>query len=924
MATDSLGTLTVDLIANTGSFERGMDKAERKVAGATKAFQKQGEAAERLVGQIDPVVGAMNNLVKQSAELERHWKAGLIPTSDFERLNAVLGKQMDELGAANTAFKQGAMSAKQYNAALRTLPAQFTDIATSLAAGQNPLQVFLQQGGQIKDSFGGAGAALKAMGGYLLSIVNPATVAGAAIAGLGVAYYDAFKTQQEFNQALYAGNGTIGVSASQLQNLSKQAGLATGSIGSAEEAFQALAAAGNLSTTQLENFGEAAAAISQYSGKSAGEVAKSFAQLGDNATDAAQKISQQYGLITAEQYEVIKSIDEQGDSQSALDQLSEDLNNNALERLKTYRSSLTEVERDWDDIKSAISRAYAEVKAEIFPDATRQAEIIQRQIDYINAHPVLSAFTYAGGGSRDEVLQQLEGQKKALIETSRQQEESAKSQADLNKANQEYIKLSEQLDKRLSDVTPETKKAKAVADLNKQFLGLMQASATAGKSSPLLAGVEYDGQSFSGGAYDQLLKQINEQGQRSPRSPRSRAYTEDAGQKMLDSLRQQYAAMQAQSTETDKLGQAQQALIKWEQQLADIKSKQTLTADQKSLLANSDLITAQLKKNAALEQELDRRKDIQKSMDDYAKLVDSLKSTEEKQLDVTKKRFEILERARANGLSDQDYQNTARDIIANSSTKAPNFAGIDASIGGAGGEMEKINEAQNQLEDWYQTQLQILDQNRRDKADLTSQWDEQELALKQEHEDKMQGIEKARQRASLAIAEDIFGNLAVLAQSENKKLVGIGKAAAIAQATISGFLAIQNALAVPPYPLGLALAATAAVSTAANVAAIAGVGFRDGGYTGNMGVNDVAGVVHGKEFVFDAEATSRIGVSNLEAIRSGKADSASASIATSRGSAGPQININQYGLQDVKGINQANAKNARTIARVVGDSQRYT
>ena len=38
-------------------------------------------------------------------------------------------------------------------------------------------------------------------------------------------------------------------------------------------------------------------------------------------------------------------------------------------------------------------------------------------------------------------------------------------------------------------------------------------------------------------------------------------------------------------------------------------------------------------------------------------------------------------------------------------------------------------------------------------------------------------------------------------------------------------------------------------------------GFRKG-YTGNMGVDDVAGVVHGKEYVFDAAATSRIGINN--------------------------------------------------------------
>lgn len=45
--------------------------------------------------------------------------------------------------------------------ALRGVPAQFTDIAVSLASGQQPLTVLLQQGGQLKDMFGGIGPAAK-------------------------------------------------------------------------------------------------------------------------------------------------------------------------------------------------------------------------------------------------------------------------------------------------------------------------------------------------------------------------------------------------------------------------------------------------------------------------------------------------------------------------------------------------------------------------------------------------------------------------------------------------------------------------------------------------------------------------------------------------------------------------------------------
>ena len=40
-------------------------------------------------------------------------------------------------------------------------------------------------------------------------------------------------------------------------------------------------------------------------------------------------------------------------------------------------------------------------------------------------------------------------------------------------------------------------------------------------------------------------------------------------------------------------------------------------------------------------------------------------------------------------------------------------------------------------------------------------------------------------------------------------------------------------------------------------------GFKEGGYTGPGGVNEVVGVVHGQEFVVDAENTKRIGVGDF-------------------------------------------------------------
>lgn len=119
----------------------------------------------------------------------------------------------------------------------------------------------------------------------------------------------------------------------------------------------------------------------------------------------------------------------------------------------------------------------------------------------------------------------------------------------------------------------------------------------------------------------------------------------------------------------------------------------------------------------------------------------------------------------------------------------------------------------------------------------------------------------------LANTRTMLDTLASLQSSSNKKLAAIGKAAAIAQATIDGVLAVQKALASAPPPFNFVQAAIVGAVAAANVAQIAG--FERGGYTGNGGTKQVAGVVHGQEYVFDAAATRRIGVGNLEAIRNG-------------------------------------------------------
>lgn len=87
------------------------------------------------------------------------------------------------------AAKRAGISVGQYRAAMRTLPAQFTDIATQLAGGQSPWLILLQQGGQIKDSFGGLRPTFSALMGSLNPVTLGITALGATVGALGYAFY---------------------------------------------------------------------------------------------------------------------------------------------------------------------------------------------------------------------------------------------------------------------------------------------------------------------------------------------------------------------------------------------------------------------------------------------------------------------------------------------------------------------------------------------------------------------------------------------------------------------------------------------------------------------------------------------------------------------------------------------------------------
>ena len=123
------------------------------------------------------------------------------------------------LAAATGQVNTLGVSAKQTAAAMRTLPAQFTDIVTSLQGGQSPFTVLLQQGGQIKDSFGGIGNAAKALG----SLLTPARVAFGGVAAaagvLALAYNKGAEESKAYSAALITTGNAAGTTVGELQQM---------------------------------------------------------------------------------------------------------------------------------------------------------------------------------------------------------------------------------------------------------------------------------------------------------------------------------------------------------------------------------------------------------------------------------------------------------------------------------------------------------------------------------------------------------------------------------------------------------------------------------------------------------------------------------------------------------------------------------
>lgn len=272
-----------------------------------------------------------------------------------------------------------------------------------------------------------------------------------------------------------------------------------------------------------------------------------------------------------------------------------------------------------------------------------------------------------------------------------------------------------------------------------------------------------------------------------------------------DAIKKELAALEQQVATLDMTSE--------EQKLYELATKGATEAQLAQAQSALELVAAHEKQEAAAK--------------DYRSLVESLRTDEEQ---LNQQMLERLDTLDAVKLSTREYQEMAGRVAGAAFEDAPDYGGLDASVGGAFGELAKIDDAQEELEEWYDTQLEMLDNYRSERADLTEQWDEQERQLKQEHEDRLADIEKARQVAQFETASKLFGDMADLTKAfageqsaTYKAMFAAEKAYSLASTLVQSYDAIAKAWNSAPFPANIPAVATTTVETGALQAAVQAV-----------------------------------------------------------------------------------------------------
>ncbi|MGN7670812.1 tape measure protein [Acinetobacter baumannii] len=264
-----------------------------------------------------------------------------------------------------------------------------------------------------------------------------------------------------------------------------------------------------------------------------------------------------------------------------------------------------------------------------------------------------------------------------------------------------------------------------------------------------------------------------------------------------------------------------------------------------------------------------------------------------------------------------------------------NWGGIQAEMNGSGEFYRLDQERSSRLSaaaNLLDSQLADIETQEQDpNANMVALNAQREQIMK-EHFERLKLIESTYQKDSLNLqlsqAQAVTGAFtgmfgAILGESSTayKTLFATQKAFALAQAGMNVWKAASDAFTNAQGTVWNKLA-EAAIATAKSssfvtlIQAATPQGFSSGGYTGNMGRGDVAGVVHGQEYVLNAAATKRVGVDTLNAINSG------GSFERTVSSSEQPVTIQVYVTDSGVNTNGANTQDQKQLGQLIGNAVR--
>jgi lambda family phage tail tape measure protein len=361
---DEAETSAKQLAASNQLLEASQEKLGRQMAinanvgQANSAALQQKQIADRKAQ--DDFIRGLEREVKMLNMSATEWKAYQAAQMGIGDRAAPL---INQLNQSSKGMQTLGLNAKETAWAMRMVPAQMTDIVVSLQGGQAPLTVLLQQGGQLKDMFGGVGNAARAMGGYIMGLITPLTGAIVAASAIGYSFYSASREVDGLNKLLIQTGNTLGTTSEELASITQRVAAATGgTVTSATSVVSALAATGKVAAGSLETATTAIVRMSEVGLGSVEDLIEVFAEVGEKPSEAVAKLTGKYAGLTVEVYNQVRALEDQGQVLEAnkivVDAISESMDSMA----SRMGEQLGVLESGWNGLKRAIAGAWDTLK----------------------------------------------------------------------------------------------------------------------------------------------------------------------------------------------------------------------------------------------------------------------------------------------------------------------------------------------------------------------------------------------------------------------------------------------------------------------------------------------------------------------------------------------------------------------------------